>query len=108
MIDNHVELEGAQYYEDDEIVGGEDTLMFFGGIFRREESERLKFLENFSKCVKTWIAKPDDMSAQGMLQAHLPTALRLSYTAPFKDIREHLSELLKQVQVSDMKGAEFN
>ena len=103
MIDNHVELDGAGYYEDEEMCDGEESLMFFGGILRREEGERLKFLENFSKCVMTWIAKPDDLSAQGMLHAHMPTALRLSLTSPFKDVRDHLSEVLKEVQVSDIK-----
>lgn len=100
MVDNHVELDGAGYFEEEEMCDREETQIFFGGLFRREESERLKFLDNFSKCSKAWVAKPDDLCAQSMLRAHLPTALRLSLTAPFTDVREHLNKLLQEIQVS--------
>lgn len=99
-MDNHVDMDGEEYFEEDEMCEQEDTLSYFSGLLRRDKSERLKFLTDFSKCVKAWLAKPEDSSAQLMLQAHLPTALRLSITAPFTDVREHLSKLLHEVQVS--------
>lgn len=104
MTENHVEMDGEMggeecFEEDGTSEELEETLLYFGGLFRRDEKDRLKFLANFSKCVKAWIAKPDDISAQSMLKAHLPAALRLSINAPYRDIREKFSELLKEVQV---------
>ena len=99
MAENHIEMDGDECFEEEETSEQEETLLYFGGLFRRDEAERLKFINNFSRCVKSWIAKPDDISAQGMLRAHLPTALRLSINAPFSDIREKFTELLKEVQV---------
>lgn len=103
MAENHVEMDldgGDGYEEEGTISEEEETLMYFGGLFRRDESDRLKFINNFSKCVKSWIAKPDDISAQSMLKAHLPTVLRLSINAPLSDIREKFCELLRDVQVA--------
>ena len=99
MAENHVEMDGDDCFEEDETSQQEETLLYFGGLFRREENDRLKFVANFSRCVKAWISKPDDISAQSMLRAHLPTALRLSINAPFKDVREKFSEVLKEAQV---------
>lgn len=101
MAENRVEMDGVECFEedDDETSEQEETLLFFGGLFRREEKDRLQFLTNFSKCVKTWVAKPDDLLAQSMLKAHLPTALRLSINAPFRDIRENFKELLEEIKV---------
>ena len=100
MAENHIETDGEDCYDEDETSDQDETLLYFGGLFRREESERLKFTTNFSKSVKCWIAKPDDLSAQAMLRAHLPTALRLSINAPWADIRDGFVELLKELQVS--------
>lgn len=101
MAENHIEMDGEESYEeDDEISEQEETLLYFGGLYRREEKDRLRFIANFSKCVKAWIAKSaEDLSAQSMLKAHLPTALLLSINAPFRDIREKFSELLREVKV---------
>lgn len=99
MAENHVDIDGEECFEEEEISELEESLLYFGGLFRREESARLKFIANFSKCVKSWVAKSDDMSAQGMLRAHLPTALRLSINAPWSDIREGFVELLRELQV---------
>ena len=87
-------------YEEDESNEQEETLLYFGGLFSREESVRQKFMDNFSRSIKTWVSKAEDISAQSMLQAHLPTALRLSISTPYKDIRERFIELLREVQVS--------
>lgn len=100
MAENHTEMEGEECYEEDETAEQEETLLYFGGLFRREESERLKFINNFSKCVKTWVGKPDCILSQSMLRSHLPTALRLSVNAPFTDTRDKFSELLREVQVA--------
>lgn len=100
MAENHVDMDGEDCYEEDETSEQEETLLYFGGLFRREESDRLKFINNFSKCVKSWVSKPDDIAAQSMVRAHLPTALRLSINAPWADIREGFVELLKEVQVT--------
>lgn len=99
MAENRLEMDGDDCFEEGSSGELEETLLYFGGLFRREESDRLKFIVNISKCVKTWIAKPDDLAAQSMLKAHLPTALRLSINAPFKDTREKFKELLKEIQV---------
>ena len=95
-MENHLEIE---CFEEDEVVEQEPTLLFFGELFRREETDRCKFIDNVSKCMKTWVGKPNDLSAQSMLQAHLPTVLRLSINAPFNDIRERFRELLREVKV---------
>ncbi len=100
MAENHIEMDGEECFDEEEASEQEETLLYFGGLFRREEVDRLKFINNFSKCVKTWIAKPDDISAQSMLRAHLPTALRLSVNAPLSDIREKFTELLREIQVA--------
>lgn len=99
MAENHVELDREDSYEEDEAIEQDETLLYFGGLFRKDERDRLHFITNFSKGVKAWIAKADDISAQSMLRAHLPTALRLSINAPFKDAREKFTELLKEIQV---------
>ena len=92
---------GGRYFEAEEMCEDDETLTYFVGLLRREECERLKFLENFSNCVMAWLGKPDDLSAQAMLRTHLPTALRFSLTAPFEDVRVFLKGLLKEVQVSE-------
>lgn len=102
MAQNHVEMDGEDSYGEDETGDLDETLLYFGGLFRKEEQDRLYFITNFSKSVKAWIAKPDDISAQSMLRAHLPTALRLSINAPFRDAREKFTELLKEIQVAIM------
>ena len=94
-----MDVDGEGCYEENEESEQEETLLYFGGLYRRDQGDRLKFINNFSKCVKSWIAKPDDIAAQGMLRAHLPTALRLSINAPWSDIREGFVELLREVQV---------
>lgn len=99
MAENHVEIDGDECFEEDETSEREETLLYFGGLLRKEEEDRLQFIANFSRSVKAWIAKPDDISAQSMLRAHLPTALCLSINAPFRDVREKFSELLKEIQV---------
>lgn len=103
-MENHTEVDGdcLSFEEDgyDGISEQEETLLYFGGLFSREENVRQKFMDNFSRSVKTWVGKTDDISAQSMLQAHLPTALRLSINAPYKDIRERFTDLLREVQVS--------
>ena len=101
MAENHVEeLDGEECFEEEESSEEAESLLYFGGLFRRDEADRAKFIGNFSKCVKTWISKPDDLSAQSMLKAHLPTALRLSINAPFADVREKFSELLEEIKVA--------
>ena len=99
MAENHIEMDGEECFEEEGGSEQDETLLYFGGLFRRDEADRLKFINNFSKCVKAWIAKPDDLSAQSMLKAHLPTALRLSINAPFSDIRDKFSDLLREIQV---------
>lgn len=100
MAENHVDMGGEDCFEEgDGVSEEEETLLYFGGLFRREESDRLKFINNFSKCVKSWASKPDDISAQVMLRAHLPTTLRLSINAPWGDVRDKFLELLSDVQV---------
>lgn len=99
---NHFNMDG-EYFDDDEEVENEEedeTLYFFGGLFRRDANERVIFLENLSKCAKTWVTKSDDFCAKGLLKAHLPTVLRLSINSPYKEIREQLSKLLVELKVS--------
>lgn len=99
MLENHIDIDGEECFDEEGAFEREESLLYFGGLFRREESDRLKFINHFSKSVKTWISKPDDFTAQSMLQAHVPTALRLSINAPYQDVRDGLSELLKEIQV---------
>ncbi len=108
-MDNHTEnADGEEYFEDDEMCGERDvTQKYFSGLLSRDKEERLKFLSNFSKCVKSWVAKPEDPAVQKMLKSHLLTALRMSVTAPYEDTREHLSGLLHEVQVSGVEQVDF-
>lgn len=92
-------------YEDD--IDGEAeeedlTLFYFESLFRRDVHERATFLKNFNKSVKKWIARTDDVASQRLLQAHLPTALRLSINSPFEDIRESMKRLLEELEVGEV------
>jgi len=98
-MNNHVVTGGEEYFEEDEMCEQDATLRYFSGLLRRDAGERLKFLSNFSKCAKAWVAKPEDPTAQDMLKAHLPSALRLASTAPYEDVRENFRVLLHEIQV---------
>lgn len=104
MAENHIHADGNSYEDDDieEEAEEEDlTLFYFESLFRRDVNERATFLGNFSKSVKKWIARPaDDVASQRLLQAHLPTALRLSINSPFEDIRDAMKRLLKEIEVA--------
>ena len=98
MAENHV----GNGYEDDieEEAEEEDlTLFYFESLFRRDVNERATFLGNFRKSVKKWIARPDDIASQRLVQAHLPTALRLSINSPYEDIRDAMTRLLQELEV---------
>ena len=96
MAENHIlESDG---YEDEVDLGEEDDR--FLGLLRRDAKERATWMEQFGKSVKNWVSRPDDKIAQGLLSAHLPTALRLSINAPFQDIRSNMTALLGEVEVS--------
>ena len=103
MTENRVEdrsLDDESYQEDDvDLQEGDDTLLYFSGLFRREEHERSSFMANLSRSVKGWLGKPDDLDAQRMLQVHLPTALRLSVNAPYRDVRAGMCKLLEELEV---------
>ena len=103
MAENHVQLNNHFSYEDDmeeeEEVEGDLTLFYFESLFRRDANERDTFMKNFSKSVKKWITRPDELAAQRMLQAHLPTALRLSVNSPFEDVRDGMRQLLDELEV---------
>ena len=103
MAQNHVQVNSHSPYEDEmeeeEEVEGDLTLFYFESLFRRDANERATFLNNFNKSVKKWIARPDELAAQRLLQAHLPTALRLSVNSPFEDIRDAVKRLLDELEV---------
>ena len=101
-MSNHIVTDGEEYFEEDEMCEQDSTLRYFSGLLRRDKGQRLKFLSNFSKCAKAWVAKPEDAAAQEMLQAHLPSALRLATTAPYEDVRENFRAILHEIQVSKM------
>lgn len=85
--------------EEEEEAEGDLTLFYFEPLLRRDANERATFLNNFNKSVKKWIARPDEPVAQRLLQAHLPTALRLSVNSPFEDIRDAMRRLLDELEV---------
>ena len=85
--------------EEEEEAEGDFTLFYFESLFRRDVNERATFLSNFNKSVKKWLARPDELTAQRLLQAHLPTALRLSVNSPFEDIRDAMKRLLDELEV---------
>ena len=100
--ENHVDADSINSYEDDieEEAEEEDlTLIYFESLFRRDGNERATFLENFTKSVRKWVSRPDDVASQRLLQAHLPTALRLSINSPFEDIRVAMKNLLEELEV---------
>lgn len=103
MAQNHVGVNNHSPYEyemeEEEETEGDLTLFYFESLFRRDASERATFLNNFNKSVKKWIARPDDLAGQALLQAHLPTALRLSVNSPFEDIRVAMKRLLDELEV---------
>jgi hypothetical protein len=108
MAQNHVGVNNHSPYEDEmeeeEETEGDLTLFYFESLFRRDANERATFLNNFNKSVKKWIARPDDPAAQGLLQAHLPTVLRLSVNSPFEDIRVAMKRLLDELEVQEGLG----
>ena len=104
MAQNHVHVNNHSAYEEDDMeeeeeAEGDLTLFYFESLFRRDANERATFLNNFNKSVKKWIARPDDLAAQRLLQAHLPTALRLSVNSPFEDVREAMKRLMDELEV---------
>ena len=103
MAQNHVGMNNHSPYEDEmeeeEEAEGDLTLFYFESLFRRDANERATFLNNFNKSVKKWIARPDELTAQRLLQAHLPTVLRLSVNSPFEDIRDAMKRLLDELEV---------
>ena len=108
MAQNHVGVNNHSPYEDEmeeeEEAEGDLTLFYFESLFRRDTNERATFLNNFSKSIKKWIARPDEPAAQRLLQAHLPTALRLSINSPFEDIRDAMKRLLDELEVHSDRG----
>ena len=104
MAQNHVGMNNHSPYEDEmeeeEEAEGDLTLFYFEPLFRRDANERATFLNNFNKSVKKWIARSDEPAAQRLLQAHLPTALRLSVNSPFEDIRGAMRRLLDELEVT--------
>lgn len=107
MAENHVNVDGNSYEDDIEEENEEDlTLFYFESLFRRDVNERATFLDNFSKSVKKWTARPaDDVASHRLLLAHLPTALRLSINSPFEDIRDATKSLLKDLEVTTYTNA---
>lgn len=105
---NSTRLNGTCFEDgDDQDIEEEDTtLYYFGGLFRRDEQERATFLENFHKEAVYWSGKRDDPSAAILLRAHLPTVLRLSVNAPFRDVREKATKILQELQVSIIKDVD--
>lgn len=102
---NHFNMDEDFYEEDDEQEGEEEqdeTLHYFGGLFRRDANERETFLENFAKAAKSWATKQDDLCSNALVRAHLPTVLRLSINSPYREIRESLSKLLKELEVGSI------
>lgn len=104
MAVNHVQVDGHSYEDDLEEEEEDFTLFYFEPLLRRDRNERATFLENFCMSVKKWIGRPDDITAQRLLQAHLPTALRLSINSPFEDIRDVMKRLLEELEVRSMYG----
>lgn len=102
MSIDDVELAGTGFEEEaeEEFEETDDTLYFFCGLLRKDENERLSFFENCTKTTKYWVSKPDHPSAVKLLSAHLPTVVRLSVNAPFRDVRENAATLLKELTVS--------
>ena len=99
---NQTHTNGDCFQSEDEVdIEEEDkTLFYFGGLFRRDENERATFFENFKRAASCWISKPHDPSAASLLEAHLPTVLRLSVNAPFRDVRENATKILHELKVS--------
>ena len=100
---NQSHLNGDACFEDgdeQDIEEEDTTLYYFGGLFRRDGTERATFFEKFKKAALCWISKRDDPSAANLLRSHLPTVLRLSVTAPFRDIRENAAAILQELNVS--------
>lgn len=99
---NQTHTNGDCYESEDEMdMEVEDTtLFFFGSLFRRDENERACFFENFKKAATIWISKLDDPSAASLLEAHLPTVLRLSVNSPFRDVRKNAAKILQELKVS--------
>ena len=99
---NHAHTNGDCYESEDEVdIEVEDTTLFyFGSLFRRDENERACFFENFKKAATNWISKLDDPSAASLLEVHLPTVVRLSVNAPFRDVRRNAAKILLELKVS--------
>ena len=98
MAHNHV-LENDVFEDEVDLEAEEETMLFFNGLLRWDEGERAQFMEAFGRSVKSWMSRPDDITAQRLLEVHLPTALMMSVNAPFSDIRTKMKKLLEEVQV---------
>ena len=92
-------FEGEEELDQQQEEDGLHFFALFGGLLRRDVNERASILDTLAKCAKTWVNKSDDICAQSLLKDHLPTVLRLSRNSPYKEMRDQLSKLLKELKV---------
>ena len=73
---------------------------FFYGLKQRDKDKRAQSLEQINKTVEIWVSRKDEETARKLLEAHMPTMLRLSVECPLEDVRTAFTKLVAMLKVS--------
>ena len=73
---------------------------FFYGLKQRDKDKRGQSLEQINKTVEMWVSRKEEETARKLLEAHLPTMLRLSVECPMEDVRTTFTRLVAMLKVS--------
>eukprot|EP00117_Sycon_ciliatum_P036456 scpid62709/ scgid1281/ Sestrin-1 len=75
------------------------TIGFFFGLRTDSKHDRKLFIQHVLKEVRLWMdVRDEEEQAEKLLQAHLPTILRLSHECPFEDVQDQFSMFLHDIQ----------
>lgn len=77
------------------------TPEYFFRLRSESEDERKQCCEHKQKSIRLWLAyEEEEDDARKLLDAHLPTVLRLSHECPFEDVQHNFSIFLHGLQVN--------
>ena len=91
------------FEEEKDLVEEDDTLKYFKPLMSRDRGQRNVFIDSLSKSLSLWHSRANDGDQIGthLLNNHLPTAVRMTITCPFPDVRLRLVEILANIEVSN-------
>ena len=108
MAENHV---ADDEYEEDMDLSECSRFSLFEILARRDDQDMAPVLDFLERVVKIWRARvksgadEEASEANKLLREHLLAALTLRWNAPFKEIRQRMTKLLKEAAVSEWRLA---